>query len=100
MKKKAIAYFNKELKFYESLKLVENQSDEDIIGSCKRFVGLVPIKDAPIYMGKSIHIVGEFNDEVASPLVPYKEPVLVVDCDEILNSRFPTLYENDGNSNN
>lgn len=94
MIKKAIAYFNKELKFYESLKLVENQSNQDIIGSCKRFVGLVPIKDAPIYMTKQIRIIGEFDDEKASPLIPYKEPVLVVDCDEILKSRFPTLYEN------
>ena len=47
MIRKVIAYFNKELKFYESIKIIENQANDNIIGSCKRYVGMCPIKDAP-----------------------------------------------------
>lgn len=94
MKKKIISYFNKELKFYETLKVVENQANQDIIGSCKRYVGMCPLKEAYPCMGKSIHIIGEFDDEnIDEPVTSYAQPVLVVDCDEILKSRFPQLYE-------
>lgn len=94
MKKKVLSYFNKELNFYESLKVIENQSNQDIIGSCKRYLGMCPIKEAMACMGKKICLIGEFDDEdVKSPLVSYEDPVLVVDCDDILNSRFPELYK-------
>lgn len=94
MVKKVISYFNKELKFYEGLKLVENQANNDIIGSCKRYVGLAPIKDAYNLVGKSIHIIGEFDDEnIDCPMISYEVPVLIVDCDEILKTRFPQIYE-------
>lgn len=94
MTRKAISYFNKEHQFYESLKLVENQSNQDIIGSCKRYVSMCSIKDAYNLVGRSIFVVGEFHDEdIDNPLVSYKEPVLCVDCDEILKARFPQIYE-------
>lgn len=94
MEKKVISYFNKELKFYEFLKVIENQADRDIIGSCKRYLGMCPIKEAMSCMGKVIYIVGIFDDEdFKAPIQSYGEPVLVVDCDDILNSRFPELYK-------
>lgn len=94
MTRKAISYFNKEHKFYESLKLVENQSNQDIIGSCERYVKMCPINEANTLVGKAIFIIGEFHDEdVDNPLVSYQEPVLCVDCDLILKARFPQIYE-------
>ena len=94
MIRKVIAYFNKELKFYESIKIIENQANDNIIGSCKRYVGMCAIKEAPNLVGRSIHIIGEFDDEnIDCPLTSYEAPVLVVDCDEILKSRFPSIYE-------
>ena len=94
MIRRAICYYNKELKFYESLKLVENQSDNDIIGSCKRYVQMCPIKEVAPLVGRSIHIVGEFHDDnLEIPLISLEKPILVVDCDEILKSRFPQIYE-------
>lgn len=94
MVKKVISYYNKELKFYESLKVVENQSNEDITGSCKRYLGMCPRQEAAACFGKSIFIIGEFDDEsVIEPLSSYKEPVLVVDCDAILKVRFPEMYK-------
>lgn len=94
MIRKVIAYFNKELKFYEQIKIIENQANDNIIGSCKRYVGMCPIKDAPNLVGRSIHIIGEFDDEnIDCPITSYQAPVLVVDCDDILKSRFPSIYE-------
>ena len=94
MIKKVISYFNNDLSFYEGLKCVENQSNNDIIGSCKRYLGLCPQQEAVSCVGKKIFIIGEFDDEdLKAPLVSYDDPVLVVDCDEILKDRFPHLYE-------
>lgn len=94
MVRKVISYFNKELKFYENLKLVENQENRQIIGSCERYVKMCPIKDAYNMVGKAVYIIGEFDDEsVNHSMTCYEEPVLVVDCDEILKPRFPTIYE-------
>ena len=101
MEKKVISYFNKELCFYESMKVVENQSNANIIGSCKRYLQLCKLDDAMPCMGREIRIIGEFHDEdVHAPLVSYDDPVLVVDCDEILKVRFPQVYEQDSSKNN
>lgn len=98
MKKKVISYYNKSLKFYESLKVVENQSNSDIIGSCKRYLGLAPVNEAMPCVGREIRIIGDFDDEdVKQPLISYDDPVIVVDCDEILRSRFPQFYEQASN---
>ena len=94
MTRKVISYYNKELKFYETLKVIENQANQDIIGSCKRYLGMCPIKEAMSCVGKCIYIIGEYHDEdMNQPLVSYNDPVLVVDCDEILKARFPKIYE-------
>lgn len=96
MIRKVVSYFNKneDLKFYESIKLVENQDNEQIIGSCKRYLRMAPSKEVVSCVGKEIRIIGEFDDEnVACPLVSYETPILIVDCDEILKPRFPQLYE-------
>lgn len=94
MIKKVVVYFNKQLKFYESIKLVENQSNSDITGSCKRYLQMAPNQEVVNCVGKEIRIIGEFNDEnLEEPFSNYLEPVLVVDCDEILRVRFPQMYE-------
>ena len=95
MIKKVISYFNKKLGFYESLKCVENQSNSDIIGSCKRYLNLAPNQEVVSCVGREIRIIGEFNDEESEglPLRSYEDPIIVVDCDEILIARFPQLYE-------
>lgn len=94
MVKKVISYFNKQLNFYESLKVVENQSNADIIGSCKRYLSLAPTNEAMPCIGREIRIIGEFDDEnVETPMVSYDDPVIVVDCDDILKLRFPQFYE-------
>lgn len=94
MTRKVVSYFNKELGFYESLKVVENQPNQDIIGSCKRYLHMAPNQQVVSCVGREIRIIGEFHDEdVSAPLVSYDVPVLVVDCDEILKARFPQIYE-------
>ena len=94
MTRKVISYFNKQLGYYESLKCVENQPNQDIIGSCLRYLNMAPNQEVVSCVGKQIRIIGEFQDEdLINPLVSYQEPVLVVDCDEILKARFPQLYE-------
>ena len=94
MTRKVISYFNKQLKFYEHIKLVENQDNKNIIGSCKRYLGMCPIQEAANCVGRNIVVIGEFHDEdTEKPLVSYESPILVVDCDEILQARFPQLYE-------
>lgn len=94
MVRKVVSYFNKELGFYESLKVVENQSNQDIIGSCKRYLHMAPNQEVVGCVGREIRIIGEFNDEsVNEPLISYQEPVVIVDCDEILKARFPQIYE-------
>lgn len=94
MIKKIVSYFNKELGFYESLKVIENQSNSDIIGSCKRYLAMAPNQEVVGCVGREIRIIGEFDDEnVVCPVVSYQEPVLVADCDEIIKSRFPQIYE-------
>lgn len=94
MVKKVISYYNKSLGFYEVLKVVENQSNDDITRSCERYLNLCPVNEASACVGKEIRVIGEFNDEnVGLPLVSYDDPVLIVDCDEILKRRIPQLYE-------
>lgn len=101
MVKKVISYFNKQLKFYEVLKVVENQSNNDIIGSCERYLNMAPNQEVVNCVGKEIRLIGEFDDEnQACPMISYKEPVLIVDCDEILKTRFPELYEQRSKENN
>ena len=98
MTRKVISYFNKELGYYESLKVVENQPNQDIIGSCKRYLNLAPNNEVMSCVGREIRIIGEFQDEDQSaPLVSYEAPILVVDCDEILKTRFPQIYEQSNN---
>lgn len=98
MTRKVISYFNKELGYYESLKVVENQPNQDIIGSCKRYLNLAPNNEVMPCVGREIRIIGEFQDEdQENPLVSYEAPILVVDCDEILKTRFPHLYEHSEN---
>lgn len=98
MTRKVISYFNKELGYYESLKVIENQPNQDIIGSCKRYLNLAPNQEVLPCVGRKIMIIGEFQDEdLSEPLVSYQEPILVVDCDEILKARFPQLYEQSNN---
>lgn len=98
MTRKVISYFNKELGYYESLKVVENQPNQDIIGSCKRYLNLAPNNEVMPCVGREIRIIGEFQDEDQSaPLVSYEAPILVVDCDEILKTRFPQIYEQSNN---
>lgn len=98
MTRKVISYFNKELGYYESLKVVENQPNQDIIGSCKRYLNLAPNNEVMPCVGREIRIIGEFHDEdEVSPLVSYPDPILVVDCDEILKARFPQIYESRNN---
>lgn len=93
MVKKVVSYFNKELGFYESLKVVENQSNSDIIGSCKRYLNMAPTQEIQGCVGREIRIIGEFDDENQEcPMVSYDDPVLIVDCDEILKVRFPQFY--------
>lgn len=96
MIRKVVSYFNKqeELKFYESIKLVENQDNAQIIGSCRRYLHMAPQNEIISCVGKEIRIIGEFDDEnISCPLVSYETPILIVDCDEILKTRFPQLYE-------
>lgn len=98
MTRKVISYFNKELGYYESLKVVENQPNQDIIGSCKRYLNLAPNNEVMPCVGREIRIIGEFQDEdQTAPLVSYEAPILVVDCDEILKARFPQIYEQSNN---
>ena len=93
MVKKIVSYFNKELNFYESLKVVENQSNDDIIGSCKRYLNMAPVDEVQACIGREIRIIGLFDDvDQKTPIVSYDDPVLVVDCDEILKIRFPQFY--------
>lgn len=94
MVKKVISYFNKSLNFYEVLKVVENQSNEDITRSCERYLNMCPPQEAASCVGKEIRIIGEFDDEnVSCPLVSYDDPVVICDCDLIIKPRIPQLYE-------
>lgn len=98
MIKKIVSYFNKELGFYESLKVVENQSNSDIIGSCKRYLAMAPNQEVVGCVGREIRLIGEFDDEnIQCPVISYQEPVLIADCDEIIKSRFPQIYEQKSN---
>lgn len=98
MVKKLLSYFNKNLKFYENLKAVENQSNQDIVGSCKRYLALCPTNEAAACVGKAVYIIGEFDDEnLVAPVISYDEPVLIVDCDDILKERIPQAYESKNN---
>lgn len=101
MIRKVISYFNKQLGFYEGIKMVENQSNDDITGSCKRYLQMCPINECPPCVGREIRIIGLFDDEnIKAPLISYEEPVIIADCDSILSVRFPSLYEQDGGKTN
>lgn len=91
MIRKVLSYKNKELGFYENIKLVDNLSNQDIKGSCERYLKMCPIKDVPPIAGRQIEIIGEFDDE--NGLVAYGEKIVIIDCDEILKKRFPQIYE-------
>ena len=98
MIRKVISYFNKTLNFYENLKIVENQSNDDITRSCERYLNMCPPQEATACVGKEIRIIGEFNDEDQElPLISYDHPVIVVDCDKVIKPRIPQLYEQNSN---
>lgn len=90
MTRKILSYYNKGLEFYENIKEVDNLSNADLTSSCSRFLKMCTINDAKSCVGREIRIIGEFDDEKG--LIAYEEPVVLVDCDEILGKRFKDLY--------
>ena len=90
MIRKLLSYFNKGLEFYENLKEVDNLSNNDLTSSCSRFLKMCTIDDAKSCIGREIRLIGEFDDEKG--IIAYEEPVVLVDCDIILEKRFGDLY--------
>lgn len=94
MKKKVIAYFNKQLEFYEHIRVIQDEPIEDIIKGSKRYLCMAPEQEMASCAGREIRLIGFLDDEdIKCPLQSLEEPVLIVDCDSILKERCPQMYE-------